>query len=255
MADLFFLAPQYQLNWQSWSLAFLAAFMLGFSKAGLKGIGVVIVTIMALVFGSKASTGIILPMLILADVFAVTYYNRHARWKILLGLLPWMVLGVILGALVGKDLPESIFKRGMAIIILITVTMMWWWEQKKIKKLPDNRWFAIIMGLLAGFTTMLGNLAGAFSNIYFLALRFPKNEFIGTAAWLFFIINLFKFPFHVLMWNTITMESLALNFRLTPFVIIGFILGVRLIKIVKDQQYRKLILVLTAIGAVIIMFR
>jgi hypothetical protein len=61
---------------------------------------------------------------------------------------------------------------------------------------------------MAGITTMLGNLAGAFSNLYFLAMRLPKNHFIGTSAWLFLVINLFKLPFQVLYWKNITISSL-----------------------------------------------
>ena len=65
-----------------------------------------IVTIMALVFGSKSSTGIIVPLLIVGDIFAVIYYNRHARWDYLFKLLPWMIAGVLIGVWIGKDLPE-----------------------------------------------------------------------------------------------------------------------------------------------------
>ena len=67
------------------------------------------------------------------------------------------------------------------------------------------------MGLLSGFTSMIGNLAGSFADIYFLAMRLPKNEFIGTAAWLFFIINVFKLPFHIFIWKIVTFETLCLN--------------------------------------------
>ena len=104
-----------------------------------------------------------------------------------------MLAGVLAGVLLGKNLPEDLFKLGMAIIILISVVMMYYWERTKDRKVPTHWSFAALMGIIAGFTTMVGNLAGAFSNIYFLAIKLPKNEFIGTAAWLFFIINLFPY--------------------------------------------------------------
>ena len=111
------------------------------------------------------------------------------------------------------------------------------------------------MGIMAGITTMIGNLAGAFSNIFFLAMRLPKNEFIGTAAWLFFIINLFKVPFHIWSWGTITPETLLVDLKLIPGILIGLFVGVRLVKIIKEDFYRKMILVLTAIGAILILLR
>lgn len=252
---MFALAPEFQLPLTSWLFAMLAAFLIGFSKAGLKGIAVVNVTILALVFGGKTSTGIMLPLLIVADICAVIYYKRDAQWGLLLRLLPWMILGVLLGVVVGKDLPEAIFKRGMAVIIFLSVIMMYTWDRQKSEKVPTQWWFAGIMGLAAGFTTMIGNLAGAFSNVFFLAMRLPKTAFIGTAAWLFFIVNLFKAPFHIWVWGTISWNTLAINLRLVPALLIGFVFGLWVVHKIQDELYRKLILLLTALGAIVIFFR
>ncbi len=239
----------------AWSIASTAAFVLGISKAGVKGIAIIIVTLMALAFGAKESTGLIVPLLVVGDIFAVIYYNRHAQWKYILRFLPWMMGGVLIGVLIGKDLDEETFKIGMAIIILGSVIMMYWWDKRKSKAVPTHWSFAGFMGIMAGITTMVGNLAGAFSNIFFLAMRLPKNEFIGTAAWLFFIINIFKLPFHIWSWGTITPETLLINLKLVPGILIGLFVGVRLVKIIKEDFYRKMILVLTAVGAILILFR
>ena len=239
----------------AWVLALTAAFVIGISKAGIKGIAIINVTLMALAFGAKESTGLIVPLLVVGDAFAVIYYNRHAQWKYIVAFLPWMILGVLIGTAIGKDLPETTFKISMSVIILGTVIMMYWWDRKKSKNVPTHWAFAGFIGTMAGITTMIGNLAGAFSNIYFLAMRLPKNEFIGTAAWLFFIVNIFKLPFHIFIWKTITPETLLINLKLVPGIILGIIVGVRLVKIIKEQFYRKMILVLTAMGAFLILFR
>lgn len=210
---------------------------------------------MALAFGARESTGLIVPMLIAGDIFAVIYYNRHARWYYILRFAPWMVTGILIGVLIGDDLPEAQFKIWMVVIILISVLLMYWWDLRKSKAVPGHWAFAGFMGITAGVATMLGNLAGAFSNIYFLAMRLPKNEFIGTAAWLFFITNLIKLPFHVLVWETIDLSSLWINLKIIPFMLAGLFTGVRLVKIIRDDFYRKLILGLTAAGAVLILFR
>ncbi|WP_394330897.1 sulfite exporter TauE/SafE family protein [Kriegella aquimaris] len=229
--------------------------VIGLSKAGIKGIAIINVTLMALAFGAKESTGLVVPLLIAADIFAVIYYNRHARWYYIIRFLPWILAGIIIGVLIGNDLDESTFKIGMAVIIVVSVLMMYWWDRRKSKSVPTHWAFAGTVGIIAGITTMIGNLAGAFSNIYFLAMRVPKNEFIGTAAWLFLIINVFKLPFHVWVWKTITPETLLIDLKLLPGILIGVFLGVRLVKIIKEDFYRKMILVLTAVGAVLILFR
>ena len=244
--------------WQ-WICALSAGFFLGLSKSGIKGISVLIVTLMALAFGSKASTGVVLPLLIAGDIFAVSYYNRYAEWKYLWKLLPWMLVGVLIGVVVGQDLPELHFKRVMGVIIILTLAMMIWWERKKDFQLSTSGWlgksFGAFMGLSAGITTMIGNLAGAFSNIYFLAMRLPKNNFIGTAAWLFFIVNLFKLPFHIFYWETITWDSAMLSLKILPGLLVGLVIGVRLVDKINDKAYRQMIIILTAIGALLIFIR
>lgn len=239
----------------SWLLIFLSAFIIGLAKAGLKGIEIMNVTIMAIVFGGKASTGIVLPLLCLADILAVFYYNRHAQWTHFWKLIPWMVIGILVGVFVGQDMNEIIFRRIMAIIIVLTVVIMIILEFRKTAAIPSNKLFAANMGLIAGFTTMLGNLAGSFSNIYFLAMRIPKNNFIGTAAWIFLVINLFKLPFQVIFWKNITASSLYTDLLLVPALLLGFWSGLKIVSKIKDNSYRKVVIALTLAGAVVIFLR
>lgn len=235
-------------------LALTATLLLGVGKSGIKGLGAVIVTLMAIVFGGKASTGILMPMMITADIFAVIYYHRHTQWYFLKKLLPMMVVGVVLGVWLGNDISEALFKQIMAVFILLTVLIMIWMDRTKTFGIPKHWSFSSFMGLLSGVTSMIGNLAGAFASIYLLAIRLPKNEFIGTAAWLFFIINVFKLPFHLFVWKTITTETLQLNLILAPAIIVGFLLGIKLVQIINNDLYRKLVLLVTAAGALIILF-
>ena len=245
----------YNLTAIQWVAIGFAIFLLGLSKSGIKGIGIIIIVILAFVFGEKSSTGVLLPMLIVADIFAVIYYNRHAQWKYIFKLLPWMIVGVLVGVWVGNYISEVLFKRIMAIIVIGSVLILFYSEQRKSNNIPKNKFFAGVTGFLAGFATMVGNLAGPISNIYFLAMRFPKNEFIGTAAWLFFIINVFKLPFHFFVWKTVTVDSLVLNSVLVPIVILGFFVGVSIVKLISNLNYRRFILFVTAIGGVIMLFR
>ena len=228
---------------------------MGLSKGGLKGLGIITVALMALVYGAKASTGVLIPILIIGDVLAVVYYNKHCKWAYLKKFLPAIVIGVLIGVWFGNDLPEAEFKRWMAGIILISVVIMFWRDRQPNIAFPKNWWFGGTVGLAAGFTTMIGNLAGAFSNLFFLATNLPKNEIIGTAGWLFFIINVFKLPFHIFVWHTISMESLKLDLPLIPAVVIGFFLGVKLVSYINEKMYRNFLLVATAVGAIIIFLK
>ena len=199
-------------------LAALGAFLLGIAKSGVKGIAVFIVILFVFAFGAKASTGVLMPLLIGGDIFAIIYYKKHADWKYIFILIPWMILGVILGTYFGNLLDENTFRLGMAGLILLTTLLLLYWERYPLKQVPSHWSFAGNLGVLAGFTTMIGNLAGAVTNIYFLAMRLPKNVFIGTSAYVFFIINLFKVPFHVYVWETINLGSFLTSLSYFPFL-------------------------------------
>ena len=108
----------------NWMLILLSAFIIGLSKAGLKGIDMLNVTIMAIVFGGKASTGIVLPLLCAADIMAVIYYHRHAQWQHFWKMIPWMVVGILVGVVIGKDMNEFNFRKVMAVIIVLAVIIM-----------------------------------------------------------------------------------------------------------------------------------
>ena len=256
MEDLY-LSMELFLTYSVWNLVliFSGAFILGLAKAGLKGIDMLNVTLMALVFGGKASTGIVLPLLCAADIAAVFYYHRHAQWKHFWKLLPWMITGILIGVFAGKDLNETIFRKIMAVIIILTVIIMLTMEFIKTENVPTHPLFAASTGIVAGITTMLGNLAGAFSNLYFLAMRMAKNDFIGTAAWIFLVINLFKLPFQVFYWKNITASSLQTDLWLLPALVLGFWLGIKIVKHLKDDDYRKTVILLTLIGAIVIFLK
>lgn len=240
------------LNFTQLSFLCLAGFILGLSKSGIKGISIIIVAILVFVFGAKTSTGILLPMLIVGDIFAVIYYHRHAQWKYMWKLLPAMVVGVVLGTWVGDIVPEEVFRKSMAGIILLSLIMMIWWENRASKRVPDSAAFGGVMGLTAGFTTMVGNLAGSFANLYFLAMKLPKNAFIGTTAWLFLIINVFKVPFHIFSWETINLGSIWVSLVSVPFIFLGLFSGVKILKRINEKHFRNFIFLATGVGAILI---
>ena len=238
-----------------WTLVLSSGFIIGLSKAGIKGLDMLTVTFMAIVFGSKSSTGVVLPLLSLADIAAVIYYNRHAQWNHFRKLVPWMVAGILLGVFTGKDMQEDLFKKVMAGIIFITIVIVLIMEYRKSQQVPSHPAFAASTGLAAGFTTMIGNLAGAFSNLYFLAMRMEKNNFIGTSAWIFLFMNLFKMPFQIFYWKNINADTLKTDIFLVPAFAIGFWAGIIWVGRISDAKYRKMVLLLTLAGAVLMLFR
>lgn len=241
----------FELNNEQWFWVILCALFVGMAKTGIAGVGMLIVPILASIFGGKSSAGILLPMLSMADVFAVSYYHRHAEWKYVLRLMPSTVVGVLIGLFVGNIVNDQQFKHIMAVIILAGLVIMIWRERKaNAQAIPHNWLFSSIAGLLGGFSTMIGNAAGPVMSIYFLSMMLPKNSFIGTGAWFFLIINLFKIPFHITVWKTIDIHTFTLDLAMFPAIMLGAFLGFKLVKYIPEKPYRIFIIVTTALAAI-----
>ncbi len=191
----------------------------------------------------------------MADVIAVSYYHRHADLKLLLKLAPATITGVVIGVYVGDAINAEQFRNLLAIIILGGIALMVWNESKKShESIPHNWWFASFAGLMGGFTTMIGNAAGPVMTIYFLSMGLKKNNFIGTAAWFFLLVNVFKVPFHVLSWETITARTFLFDLSLLPVIIIGGAIGISVVKLIPEKPYRIFIIVSTILAAVKLFF-
>jgi uncharacterized membrane protein YfcA len=237
------------LTSHQWLLAALAALCIGLAKAGFGGVGLVAVLLMTQVLPARESTGAILPMLIMADVFAVVLYRRHASGRIVLRLLPPAVLGILCGWLLMPHLPAAGFGPliGWLTLGLIGLVLL----QKftpLLRVAAEHPRVAWPFGWMAGVTTMLANAAGPVMAMYLLACRLPKMEFVGTGAWYFFIINVLKVPLSASL-GLITGPSLALNAGLFPAVVAGIFLGQWLLKKTNQLVFEWLMIVLSLLGA------
>lgn len=242
-----------QVEAYQWALAVISGMVIGMSKAGLTGLTLMFIPLMAISFGGRASTGLLLPMLVVGDIFAVAWYRRHAEWKYLLKILPSAVVGLGVGVAVGGRLSDDGFRYLLGGIILALLALMVWQDvRKKEPQYPQALWFAIVAGLAAGFTTMIGNAAGAITSIYLLAMRLPKNSFIGTVAWFFLIINLLKVPLQVFFWENISAGTLTFNAIMVPAIAVGAAIGILAAGKIPEKVYRVFVMVMTGAAGLLL---
>ena len=240
----------YNLSYTEFASLVVAAALIGMAKTGVSGAGMIAVPVLAIIFGGKGSTGLLLPILIFADFFGVYHYRQHANWQHLRRLLPFAVLGVIIGTISGNTIDDAMFRNIMAVIIFVSLAIMVWQQYSKAPIVPNSIYLVSGIGILGGFTTMVGNLAGPVMALYLLAMQFNKNQFIGTAAWFFLCINVIKIPFHAFIWKTITLNSFQLGLTVIPAVACGAYLGIYLIKRVPENLFRWFIIFTTGVAAV-----
>ncbi|MBR4845155.1 MAG: sulfite exporter TauE/SafE family protein, partial [Bacteroidaceae bacterium] len=181
------------INLFQWTILSLTALCIGMSKTGVQGMMLLVVPYMAMAFGAKESTGVILPMLCMADIMAVAYYKRIADWKIVVKLLPTAILGFFVAIFVDKLIPTNEFQQLMGWTLALALIVMMWSEFfGKENKWMNKWWYSSVFGLLGGFTTMIGNAAGPVLSVYLLSMRKGKMEYIGINAWFFLVVNFLK---------------------------------------------------------------
>jgi uncharacterized membrane protein YfcA len=236
-------------------VAVLAAAIVGGSKSGVPGAVILAVALFAQIFPAKESTGALLPLLLVGDMLAVGMMHRHANWSHLLRLFPWTAAGVLMGA--GVLTVVSNGQLRLIIGLLIVGMTLYRFAAHTLGRLPTvpshGPLFASAMGMTAGLTTMVANAAGPFTTLYMLAMGMGKLEFVGTTAWFYLVVNLFKVPFAAHL-GLITPQSLRVNLVLIPAVVAGAYLGRWLLHRIAQRRFEEVVLLLALLGGLKLLF-
>lgn len=235
-----------------WANAIGIAFVVGAAKTGVPGLGFLAVPWMAWVLAPQSllSVGALLPLLICADMMAVWLYRKnpavHHLWK----LLPWVLIGMVAGTMLILALPQERFNAAIGGTVMAMIAIHLWRKWRQHNQ-PPGQAVGAGVGIIAGTTTTLANAAGPVMNIYLLAQRMPKEEFIAAGAWFFFTVNLMKVPIYVLVSKPmITSQTLLMDACLVPAVIVGSLVGRRIIPHIPQRTFEAIMLLLAGAAAV-----
>jgi uncharacterized membrane protein YfcA len=240
------------LDLAQWLAVVPALLLVGAAKTSFSGLGVVAVALFALALPARASTGALLPVLLLGDVLAVAFYRRHADWPRLLRLLPWVAVGVVGGALLVGKVDDAQMRRligGSLLVVLAASLLRTRLEGSAQRRGPEAGLLVPLVGVLAGALTMLANAAGPLMAVYLLAAGLPVMSFLGTSAWFFLVVNAFKVPFSVGL-GLLTPATLALALVAAPAVLVGALVGRAVVGRVGQQLFERVTVVLTLVAAV-----
>jgi hypothetical protein len=250
-------------NITGWEFAALAAAatLVGFSKTAVSGANTVSLAIFAAVLPAKASTGVLLPILIVGDVLAVLTYRRHAHWPTLWRLFPAVAAGVVVGTVFLMWADDEIVRTSIgAILLLMAAVTVWRRRQATAEEEPDSvttpagRIKARSYGVLGGFTTMVANAGGPVMSMYLLSAGFRKLGFLGTSAFFFLIVNVSKVPFSVGL-GLIDGHSLLLDAALAAFVVPGAFIGKYAVNRINQRLFEQLVIAATVVGGAQLLLR
>jgi uncharacterized membrane protein YfcA len=243
-------------------LGALAAFVVGLSKTGLPGGALIAVPLLATVFDGRLITGGTLPILLVADLFAVGWYRQHARWDVLRPLALWIGAGFVLGAsfFVAVGTATGTIETTIGVIVLFIVVLQGLRMWRGNPPTGGGTRVAAAHGTVGGFTTFVANAAGPVINTYLIRLGLPKHEMVGTSAWLYFLVNLTKIPLYIALglWTSggafFTGETLLFDLTVIPAVFLGAFGGRALFHRIPQRLFTVVVLALSAIGAVKLLF-
>jgi uncharacterized membrane protein YfcA len=229
--------------------ACLGAVLVGMAKNGVPGLGILVVPLMATAFPARASVGILLPMLIVGDVLALIHFRRHAEWHKLWGLFPWVIAGGVLGALTLARVQDAHLKPLLGVLVLGMLVLELLRSRFQWAGYASHPMFTVGTGIAAGFATTIGNVAGPIMSMYLLGKGAPKAQFVGTAAWFFFLVNCSKVPIYLGL-DMMNRQSLLFDAAMIPLIVVGALAGVKVFRIIPQKLFDGMILVLTAVAAV-----
>lgn len=242
-----------QLDVLTWLILIACGILIGVAKTGISTLGMFAVVFMILFLPAKDAIGLVLPALIIGDLIAVFYYRRTVRWQLLFSLLPWVIAGLLAGYAVLKYVNNQQLSFIMGVLIL-TLTILQLLKEHRSQfqdeqAIPTSGWFTATMGILAGFATMIGNVAGVIMAIYLISKRLPKAEFVGTGAWFFLFVNVLKVPFYLSL-GMISYASLILNLGMALPIILGAVIGIKVLPMIPQKSFNTVILYLGAAGSI-----
>jgi uncharacterized membrane protein YfcA len=237
--------------WQ-WALLAVGAFVTGLSKTGMAGAGVLAVALFANALPARESTGALLPLLICADFFGIGFFRKHAEWSHLWKLFPWVVAGIVLGCFALGKLDNTTAQRAIGGILLAVIALQIWRRRQTgdlAARLPHSGWFIALTGIASGFATMTANAAGPLMTVYLLAIGLPKLALVGTGAWFFMLVNVFKLPFSIHL-GLISTGSLWMDAALLIPMIPGALLGPAILKRINQSTFEIMVLAFTVLATI-----
>ena len=229
-----------------WLLFAVVGLIIGLGKGGIAGVSILAVPIMASIFPAAYSVGILLPLLICGDILGIYFYRKNVIFKEVFKALPLVIIGIIAGYLVLKYYPisDTGLKHLIGFIVLFMLIFSEWQKMKNNGNLPHrNVYVMVCLAFLGGSTSMIANAAGPVMILYLLYLGMNKEEFMGVRSCIFIVINSVKVPFHIDLGN-ITWDSIVWDLRIVPAIVIGFLLGYKLLKHIPESKFNLIIKVL-----------
>jgi len=243
-------------DWTTLTFTIIAfsIFLYGVSKTSMPVVGVVAGPLLAAALTPTVASGFALPLLIVGDLIALSRFRSYVNWPLIFRLLPGVLLGLLITAVLFTVMPITVITRMLGVLILISVILEVWRRTRKDKvtedegESPKRQLLAGFFGILAGMTSMAANAGGTAMSLYLANMRVTTLTFMGTSAWFFFGVNLLKVPI-VVQLDLLTLETLKVNLLFLPALGLGALAGIFIFKRLNERMFYAIALGLSLVAA------
>jgi uncharacterized membrane protein YfcA len=231
-----------------------AVFLYGLSKTAMPVAGVLAGPVLAAALTATSASAFAVPLLILGDLFALALYRQHADWSLIRRLIPGVLLGIVITAILFRFLDVHTIGRIVGVLILTSVLLEVWRsrsERADHRELPalESKAAIAFFGALAGVTSMAANAGGTAMTLYLVKMRVSMLAFMGTSTWFFFVINVIKVPIVVAL-GLVTRETLLADLWFAPMIVVGAVMGIFVFRRMNQHVFTTVALTLSAIASV-----
>ncbi len=234
-----------------WIAAGIAAFFLGLSKGGLSVTTMLAVPILSLYMDPVAAAGLLLPLYLIADGYAVYIFRKAFSVENLRILLPGAVVGVFVGYFAVTAVSTDVIKILLAGIGFAYLGTTLWRRVRKteVPARPAEPVRGTILGALTGLTSYIAHSGGPPYQAFVLPQKLDKMVYLGTTTIFFAIVNLMKLgPF--ILAGQITWDSLTSAIWLAPVALAGAFTGALISKKLPERVFYILVEIALAIVSV-----
>ncbi len=210
-----------------YAVAVPAVLLLGVSKSGFgAGFGSLAVPLMALAVPVPQAAAIFMPLLLVMDLLGLRAFRGHFEWPLLRFLLPFGMLGSVIGFLLFTALDA----RWVAGIVGV-LTLLFLAQRLVFPPRPDSapppRWLGGLLTTASGFTSFVAHAGGPPINAYVIPLRLSPLVFTATMSVFFFAVNLSKWVPYAWL-GLLDFRNMATSMVLLPLAPLGVWVGVRI---------------------------
>jgi uncharacterized protein len=229
-----------QIDLWFWGFAIIATFLVGASKGGLPGVGVLGVPILAQAISPAMAAGILLPLLIVSDWYGIWMYRKSFDRRLIKLMVATGCIGLAVGWALAHVTNDAVVKFIVGVIGLAYFADALWKRGRDVKPAQESIPRATFWGAIAGFTSFVAHAGGPPYQMYVLPLKLDKMTYAGTTTIVFAIINVLKLPPYWIL-DQINIASLETCAWLAPVALIGAYAGYNLTKLLPEKLFFRLV--------------